>query len=237
MGPGAGNHRMTFMLIDDYVAELRSALSGPSGPKRDMVVEARDSLLDCADAYEAEGLPRAEAERLAVEEFGPVHEVAPGYQEELAACAGRRLGLLLFTSVPVTVLIWALVWHLHPGDASLWADRPGWYMTVSRLLDTVQLGAAVYAGLAVLALGRGARWVRRPRLVTGSLGVMVWLMLVTTALLGTLLARGSYMAAGAPLVTLANLVTHFFAGVQIYCATRCVMLGRRARPRGAARSR
>ncbi|WP_246005242.1 hypothetical protein [[Actinomadura] parvosata] len=48
--------------------------------------------MDTADALEADGLERAEAERLAVAEFGAVHEVAPGYQAELTAVAGGGWG-------------------------------------------------------------------------------------------------------------------------------------------------
>ncbi|MFC5817713.1 permease prefix domain 1-containing protein [Nonomuraea harbinensis] len=219
------------MLIDDYVTELRRSLSGPYGPKHDMVVEARDSLVDCAEAYEAEGLRRADAERRAVEEFGPVQEVAPGYQEELTASAGRRLGLLLFVSVPATVLAWGLVWNFAPADPVVWESRPSWFMPASRLLDVIQLVTGLYGGLALLALGRGARWIPKARLVTRSLGLAVWLMLPLTSLLGLMLSQGWYVSASMGLslpVVLANLMTYACAGLQLYCATRCVRLTRRA---------
>ncbi|MFG1944288.1 permease prefix domain 1-containing protein [Nonomuraea sp. NPDC048826] len=219
------------MLIDAYAAELQRTLSGPHGPKHDLVVEARDSLIDCADAYEAEGLRRAEAERRAVEEFGPISAVAPGYQEELTATAGRRLGWLLLVSVPATVLVWGLIWTLHPGDAELWQNRPEWFMPVSRLLDVLQLAVGLYGGLALLALGRGARLLPRTRLVTRSLGLAVWVMLPLTSLLGLLLSKGSVMPADLatfPPVMLASLVTYALAGMQLYCGTRCVMLTRKA---------
>ncbi|WP_181957865.1 permease prefix domain 1-containing protein [Nonomuraea longispora] len=79
-----------------------------------MVVEARDSLTDTADALEAEGLERAEAERVAVAEFGEVAEIASGYQAELTASAGRRLGVLMFAGLPITVLMWSLLWRAYP---------------------------------------------------------------------------------------------------------------------------
>jgi len=220
------------MLIDDYVADLDRALAGPHGAKRDLVVEARDSLIDTADAFEAEGLERAEAERLAVAEFGPVAEIAPGYQSELTVMAGRRLGLLLFISVPLTALMWSLVWRLHPADPPTWVARPGWYVMVSRLLDITQLVTGVYGGLALLALGRGARWIRRPRLVTRSLGIVVWGMLPIVGGMSLLL---SYSAPGPGTMTdflpavLANLVTAAFWGLQIYGATRCIRVTRATR--------
>ncbi|MFF0863790.1 permease prefix domain 1-containing protein [Nonomuraea sp. NPDC003560] len=224
------------MRIDDYVADLDRALSGPSGAKRDLVVEARDSLSDTADALEADGLDRAEAERLAVAEFGPVTEIAPGYQSELTAVAGRRLGLLLFISVPLTALMWSMVWRTYPADPALWVGRPAWYHLISKLLDICQLATGLYGGLALLALGRGARWIRRPHLVTRSLGIVVWGMLPLGGAMSLVL---SYSPPGPGTMTgylpafLANLVTTAFWGLQIYGATRCLRVSRTRRPAAA----
>ncbi|MBE1593134.1 permease prefix domain 1-containing protein [Nonomuraea angiospora] len=216
------------MRIDDYVAELDRALAGPQGAKRDLVVEARDSLTDTADALEAEGLERAEAERVAVAEFGEVAQVAPGYQSELTAVAGRRLGFLLFISVPITALMWSVIWRIYPGDDTAWRLAPAWYRPVSRLLDVLQLCVGLYGGLALFALSRGARWIRRPRLVTRSLGVVVWSMLPVTVLLGMLLTLGSNGASHLDVLPsmLANAVTSACWGLQIYGATRCLRISR-----------
>jgi hypothetical protein len=216
------------MLIDDYVAELEGALSGPRGPKRDLVVEARDSLVDTADALEAEGLDRAAAEQLAVAEFGQVGEVAPGFQAELTAVAGRRLGVLLFISVPLTVAMWSMMWRLYPGTDDAWLAQPWWYSLTSKLLDVVQLGTGLYGGLVLFALSRGARWIRRPRLATRSLGVLVFTSLPITFGLSMLMTFGMdspNTLHGLPAV-LANLVTSAMWGIQIYGATRCVRITR-----------
>lgn len=216
------------MLIDAYVAELDGALTGPRGTKRDLVVEARDSLVDTADAFEAEGLEREEAERLAVTEFGEVSEIAPGYQAELTAVSGRRLGALLFVSVPITVAMWSMLWRMYPATDDAWLNSPWWYVPVSRLLDLVQLGTGLYGGLVVLALSRGARWFRRPRLATRSLGVLVWATLPITSGLGMLLSLGTQApnSLQALPALLANLVTSAMWGLQIYSATRCVRMTR-----------
>ncbi|MFB4263926.1 permease prefix domain 1-containing protein [Nonomuraea sp. GTA35] len=216
------------MLIDDYVAELDGVLSGPNGPKRDLVVEARDSLVDTADALEADGLARAEAERQAVAEFGEIHEVAPGYQAELTAVAGRRLGVLLFISVPITVAMWSALWRIYPAGDDAWLNQPWWYSPASRLLDLIQLGTGLYGGLVLFALSRGARWIRRPRLATRSLGVLVFAALPITGGLGMLMTFGMESPNtlhGLPAV-LANLVTWAMSGLQIYGATRCVRMTR-----------
>ncbi|MET9340716.1 MULTISPECIES: permease prefix domain 1-containing protein [unclassified Nonomuraea] len=221
------------MLIDDYVAALHRALAGPSGAKRDLVLEARDSLVDTAEAYEAGGLARPEAERLAVAEFGELREVAPGYQRELTATAGRRLGALLFVSVPLTTLMWSLVWAFFPVHAADWANRPAWFLTVARTLDVFHLATGVLGGLALLALTRGARWVRGPERVTRILALWVWAMLPVTLLLSAALQYGSRGPAGfsafLPGVIL-SLTTPVLNGLQLYGAAHCLRLTRRTRP-------
>ncbi|MFC4008749.1 permease prefix domain 1-containing protein [Nonomuraea purpurea] len=226
------------MLIDDYVTELDRTLAGPHRPKRDMVVEARDSLTDTADALEAEGLDRMEAERTAVASFGRVSEIAPGYQTELTASSGRRLGVLMLVSLPITVAMWSVLWRMYPADDDVWIHQPAWFSPVSRLLDIVQLGTALYGGLMLFALSRGARWIRRPRLVTRSLGVLVWTTLPITVGLGMLLAYGvdnpntlTWLPA-----LLANLVTSAMWGMQIYCAVGCLRATRASVPETAVRA-
>ncbi|MEV6148712.1 permease prefix domain 1-containing protein [Nonomuraea sp. NPDC052129] len=219
------------MRIDDYVAELGRSLAGPPGPKRDLVVEARDSLADTADALEAEGLTRAEAERLAVRQFGAIAEIAPGYQRELTGAAGRMLGTLLLISVPITVVMWSAIWRFYPyppAALASWAARPAWYNAASRGLDILQLATGLYGGLSLLALSRGARWHLRPQLVTKWLGIVVWVMLPVNGLLILLLLYGAdiqgintYLPA-----ILANFLSAIFWGLQLYGATRCLRLTR-----------
>ncbi|NUR85147.1 MAG: hypothetical protein HOY71_13770, partial [Nonomuraea sp.] len=158
--------------------------------------------------------------------------IAPGYQSELTAVAGRRLGMLLFISVPLTALMWSLVWRLHPADPPIWSGRPTWYVLVSRMLDICQLATGLYGGLALLALGRGARWIRRPRLITRSLGIVVWGMLPISGCMSLVLSYSApgpgSMADFLPAV-LANLATAAFWGLQIYGATRCIRVTRATR--------
>ncbi|SDJ76357.1 hypothetical protein SAMN05421874_103124 [Nonomuraea maritima] len=224
--PDASVSRLEAMRIDDYVAELSDALSGPHGTKRDLVVEARDSLFDAAEALEASGLDRDEAERLAVAEFGHVSEVAPGYQAELTASSGRRLATLLFISLPITVVMWSVLWRLYPATDEVWLHQPAWYGPVSRVLDAIQLSLGLYGGLVLFGLSRGARWIRRPRLAIRSLAVLVWVALPITGGLALLLSYGATAPntlAALP-GALANLVTSAMWGLQVYCATRCLRL-------------
>ncbi|MGV9328773.1 permease prefix domain 1-containing protein [Streptosporangium sandarakinum] len=215
-------------VIDDYVTRLGRALKGPSGPKRDMVTEARDSLVDTAEALEDSGLDRAEAERVAVEEFGEIGEIAPAYQERLAVSAGRRLAALLFVSVPLTCLMWSMIWKFFPGDLAGHASRPGWFGPVARAVDLIQVAVGVAGGLALFALGRGLRRIRRPRLVVRSLATLVWVMLPTIGVLSLALTYGSYNSAGLTgYGTAATLVSDALALMQLYGAVRCMSVTRR----------
>lgn len=233
MAPTGVLRRLRAMLIDDYVATLGRALNGPPGPRRDLVVEAHDSLIDAAEAYEAEGIERAEAERLAVAEFGEVAEIAPAYQEELAASAGRRLGALLFISVPLTALLWWAIWRVFPTAPADWASKPGWFIPVARSLDILQLASGVVGGIALLALGRGTRLIRRPRLVTRWLALFVKCMLLATLVLCILLTYGSNGPtgfSGYPPGVAATIVSWSLAALQFYGALRCLRLTRPPQP-------
>ncbi|GAA3446121.1 permease prefix domain 1-containing protein [Planomonospora venezuelensis] len=212
-------------VIDDYVTGLSRALRGPRGAKLDLVAEARDSLLDAAEAMEHDGLDRAEAERAAVEEFGTIAEIAPGYQEELSASAGRRLAVLLFLAVPLTALMWTLIWKLFPMDPVSYAAKPAWFVPVARAVDVLQLGLGVMGALALFALGRGRRRMRRPRLVSRALALLVWTMLPVMLVLCGALMYGSGRPAGLsgyPPGIAASVVSYGFWGLQVYCATRCI---------------
>lgn len=72
-------------VIDDYVTRLSHALRGPRRPKRDLLAEARDGLLDAALVRERGGLGRLAAEQAAVREFGAVAEIVDDFQRELSA--------------------------------------------------------------------------------------------------------------------------------------------------------
>ncbi|REE97614.1 permease prefix domain 1-containing protein [Thermomonospora umbrina] len=219
------------MTIDAYVAELRRAIVGPSRLKRDMVVEARDGLEDAAEALRAEGVPAAEAERLAVVAFGTVREVAPGYQEELTASAGRRLGLLLAVAGPMTWVIWWATWRLFPVEIGAWGEHPGWAPVVDAMLDGLHLFSGVLGVLIVAALTRrGRRWsVGRTRLVARLAGAYVSLLVVLTfVLVLPLLSLGDTGADGYRNTpwTVATAASAVLMGLQVRGARRCLRLSR-----------
>lgn len=218
--------------IDEYVASMRHALRGPGGARRDLLTEARDSLLDAAEAYEGEGLPRAEAERLAVADFGTVPEVAPGFQGELTVSQGRRTAALLFLSVPLIAFMWAVIWRIFPESPHVAEIKPVWFGPLARTVDLLQLGVGVIGGLALLALGRGARLVRRPALVTRGLGLFVWIQTPLIAVMGLTLAAAAQGPVGfsgyLPGVAV-SLISYALAGWMLYSAAHCLRCTRAVR--------
>src|SRR5690606_18066105 len=149
-GGRSGTGREMPGAIDDFVAALGRRLGGPRRLKRDLLAEARDGLIDAAEALEAAGLGRAEAERRAVAEFGEVAEVAPGYQAELTARQGRHTAALVFLSVPATTLMWSELWRGYPWDPASLTATPAWFLPLARLIDWLQIltGGRRWAGAA-----------------------------------------------------------------------------------------
>jgi len=148
--------------IASYVAELDGALRGPRQVKADLITEARDSLVDAAEAYEQGGLGRRQAERRAVGEFGHVAEIAPGYQVELGLAQARRTALLVGAVVAVQGLVAEYAWRSLPPHP-WWRPGPG-YAFVAHLVDVVGPLTVTLALLAAVGCGVGSRYIRAARL-------------------------------------------------------------------------
>ncbi|GIH23767.1 hypothetical protein Aph01nite_20770 [Acrocarpospora phusangensis] len=205
--------------VDAYVARLGRALRGPGRLKRDMLAEARDSLLDAAEAYRADGLDRDRAERLAIEDFGPVDVIAPGYQEELTAGQGRRTAAVLFVTVPFTALMWSAIWHIFPAAET--AAKPAWFGGVAVTVDYLQLTTGLLSGLVLFALRRG----RRTRVLTRSLGLLVLGQMPVMAVLCSALVWGSRHAVDLASYPPGTVATYLSIGLwawQLWCASRCL---------------
>jgi hypothetical protein len=166
--------------VEEHVAALDRALSGPAKARRGMVREARDGLVDAADAYRRGGLDAHRAARLAVRDFGPVAEVAPLYQEELAAGQGRRTAQLLVVGVPGLVLGWDLLVSV---GFSAGPQAPAAVAVLATALDVAGvLVAATALGLVALTFRR----TRSPRRVAAAAAV--------TTVVTVLLSAGSSIA-------------------------------------------
>lgn len=100
--------------IASYVSALADVLPGPRRTRADLLTELADGLHDAAVAHTRAGLSSREARALAVEESGPVAEVAPGFRAELVAAQSRRTAMLFALSLPAMVLGWTVAWSAVP---------------------------------------------------------------------------------------------------------------------------
>ncbi|MFC6080576.1 permease prefix domain 1-containing protein [Sphaerisporangium aureirubrum] len=220
-------------VIDDYVTTLARTLRGPGRLRRDMVAEARDGLEDAAAAYRAEGTDPVAAERMAVAEFGPIAEVAPGYQEELAASVGRRTAAMMFLTVPVITVLWTMVWHVYPElPPPTYEGKPSWFMPLARFLDFVQFAMGLLGAAALLLLSRKWRGVRRPETLTRALGALLWIQAPVIFLMSAALTVGAGSALDGfhrytpgLVLTIATTLSHVWL---LYAATRCLITTRGA---------
>jgi hypothetical protein len=125
-----------------HIAELGRELRGPARARQSMLAEARDGLLDAADAYRECGLePRAAATR-AVGDFGSVREIAPLFQDELTVRQGRWLAVQLALVFPGMVLAWDV----------LWSSGVRWPGPVSPFVSVLARGQDVLCGVVAAAL-------------------------------------------------------------------------------------
>ena len=155
--------------IEAYVSRLDQSLAGGRrGAKSDLLTEARDSLVDAAEAYEAHGLPGPEAERRAVDEFGPIAEIAPAYQAEIGLAQGRRTALLTLAVFLAQPPVWDLWEFLQPTSTTAVDDGFTVLNDIAAWLGaTTMLGAAV----ALFATGVGARYLGARRSITRVTGL------------------------------------------------------------------
>jgi hypothetical protein len=142
--------------IDTYVAELDAALRGPRRAKNDLLTEARDSLIDAAEAYESGGADRAGAEREAVREFGELREVVPGYQTELALAQGRRTALLVLFVFAAQPFVWGYAFRWVT-NTSVEDPRTG-FQFADDLVERLGALTILVALLTVLAYRIGMRF-------------------------------------------------------------------------------
>jgi len=141
-------------VIDRYVTDLGSRLQGSRKQVRDLLTETRDSLADATEAHLDRGLTEKEAQERAVEEFGPVREIANEYQAELAVAYGTRTLIWLAIILPLMHMAWEYGRMLIIGP---WQDfgtmPPSWYLVIAKANDLTS-GAASGVALVALILGR-----------------------------------------------------------------------------------
>ncbi|MBP2320764.1 hypothetical protein JOF56_001149 [Kibdelosporangium banguiense] len=154
-------------VIDDYVADLDTRLHGHQRTKIDLLTEARHSLLDAAECYRDAGFCEDDAQRKAVDDFGPAATIARSYQGELAAAYGARTLRSILFLLPVVHLIWEATRGIWYGS---WDNFPGvtppdWYYPFAQVNDSMGWAVASATGLALLVCRLMSRRVPDSRLI------------------------------------------------------------------------
>lgn len=187
-------------MIEAYIDQLRGALRGPRRATADLLTEARDSLIDAAEAYERDGLERAAAESRAVREFGDVGVVAPEYQNELGLAQARRTALLVLAVIPMQGAVSEAAWRWMAPHVQ-WQPNP-FYAWLAHTVDWAGHLVVAAALLTVLATGVGVRygWVRAQLArLTGVFALSVYAFFaVTGVVLAVLSPVGRALLLSAP---------------------------------------
>lgn len=212
-------------MIDAYLAVLRRELRGPVFVRLSMLREVRDGLHDAASAHRDGGASRAEAERLAVEEFGPPDGVVAGLREELAAAAGRYLAAV---AIVLGTTQFALAHHTWQTAAieQGWPRPTPAYGMFAQAVDIANVVVLIALAVSVLVLGRGGRYLPTRRVVR-IMGIGVLVSVFADVVVGTLLnamaPQGITMWKGPelPLLLALSVVSVFWTA---WIAWRCVWL-------------
>jgi hypothetical protein len=177
--------------VETYLTSLSRALRGPRRRKADLMAEARDSLVDATEAYEAGGLNPHEAAEQAVADFGDLGEVVPGYRSELGIAQGRRTAVLLLLVVLAQPIIWQeglWSWNQHP-------DSGNPAVVLLNQLVMVTGGLSMAGGvLALLATGIGLRYPAVRERATKGTARFALLSCASISILALLLSIASAMA-------------------------------------------
>ena len=130
--------------IEGYLDQLLVALGGRARGVRRVLAEAEAHLEDAAAEGEAAGLTRAEAERQAVERFGPPRDVARRFGRAGALADRRLVAEVMSAAVALTdvglLAIGAsglVAWGMRAtlGDRFVAGDGPGVTYTAARCRD------------------------------------------------------------------------------------------------------
>jgi hypothetical protein len=171
-------------------------------------------------AHHAWGLLPQEAATAALAEFGDPRTVGAGFGPELAAAAGRRVGLVLLATGPLVGMSWLLL------AAATWRwtgqEPPAALGLVAALVGLVLVVAVPAAVLSVVLYGRLSRW-----LPTGpQMGATAAAVAASACVAGDLVLLGGLLASAVLAGGLAWPAALLAAGAS---STRLSLAGRAAR--------
>ncbi|WP_407562953.1 permease prefix domain 1-containing protein [Streptomyces sp. 184] len=225
-GPsGAASGARERSAIEDHLAALDAALSGPARVKSRMLAEVRDGLTDAADAHAEAGAPsRTAAAARAVRDFGTVAEVGPAFQRELTIAQARQTARAVALVVPFLMACWYLV-GATAEDAG--GRLPGAVHVLAANLGGLAAVAALLAAGSLAATGAVSRRLATPRqlpLVVAWTGTTAAVAFAVSALT---LGAGAVLAQDWPASALAGtltLVAHTRLAASARACRHCALL-------------
>ncbi|WP_020576443.1 permease prefix domain 1-containing protein [Actinopolymorpha alba] len=219
--------------IAAYVKEVERQLTGPPGPRRDLLSELEDGLYDAAEAHvRRSGLAAREAEERAVGECGQVAELAAAYRAELVASQARRTSRLLALAMPGLVFLWDIPW-LVGGPWNTPSPRIVLLLSDITTVVGVGTGACALLAIAMLALGarvgiRGGLARHEPR-VAAAIGLIgVAALIVTFICTSGLAVLNPDEALGAFVISWIGIPLQVITAVAVWCLVRSIIRTLRA---------
>ena len=186
--------------VDVYLADLRAAIPGPSWTRRDLLREAGDHLEDATEAYAAAGSTTAEAEALALRDFGSVDDIAPGFRDTVAIGAARRTALMLVLVMIPQAFLWDDGIDLG-SSGQLAAPDAGLFNVLDTIIEYVGTIGALGAVIALVVTAIGQRWLPTGRRAARLTAAWAFAVAVVIPVIGlTMLALTGSLT---PMVTLA----------------------------------
>ncbi|MGP3947910.1 hypothetical protein [Streptomyces sp. 7N604] len=177
-------------VLQRYTDHLAQHLVGPHSRRSAIIDEVMDGL-QCAAENNLEGCADAEvAAHRAVQEWGPVGEVARAYNDATLRISASRLSQRALCVLPLLAVTWA--YALLSGPAGPWGYHPPLLLTG---LSAVAFGCVLCLSGAISGLhkGSGIRAAGPPRdvtVTTGTLAALIGMLCVLAALVFLLLNRG-----------------------------------------------
>ncbi|WP_053719783.1 permease prefix domain 1-containing protein [Saccharothrix sp. NRRL B-16348] len=209
--------------VENYLATLTTALHGPARAKAAMMREVRDGLDDAVEAQTRFGVPRVQAARRAVRDFGAADEIAPSFQRELTIAQTRRTARVAAVTAPVLVVCQLLV-HTAAVDWRLGA--------LAVHLAALATAAGLLAVTALVATGPLTRMLPTPHRLPLAVAWTATAAAVGMALAAVALGVTSALSTDWPVTALAGVLATASHGVVAASARecrRCVRAGGGAR--------
>ncbi|MFE3194830.1 hypothetical protein ACFXHA_37900 [Nocardia sp. NPDC059240] len=176
---------MSRSVIDDYLDDLATRLTGTWWERQAILAEIGDGLHEATEYHRAQGLSLDRAQAAAIGEFGGPTEVADEFVPVLSGKRIHRYGCTLTALGPVIGLLW--------GTAALLGSFSAVPLSLT-IFGLIAMALAVLIGVpcavaAIASTGRASRFVRIPTrlaakalLVTAAVAVFIDATLLITLL-------------------------------------------------------